>query len=181
MKKIEDAVRDLCGAWPSDDADAVYLYRIDDRYIAGLPGGTALHICTRTEFEECTRRLRPEDEKVESKDDWYNRGQRPPVGTICEMTHPGLPGWLTVEILLYRDSALAPSGKAVVVCAESEEEWPMGVAAININKQLDFRPLRTEREQWVDAATKAAVGSLNHAEFLGRLYDAGLAKMPEGK
>ena len=60
MKKIEDAVRELGGVWPSGDVDAVYLYKIYNRYIAGFPGGTAPCICTRTEFEECTKRLRNE-------------------------------------------------------------------------------------------------------------------------
>ena len=224
MKAIENAVRRLGGVWPSDDVGAVHLYKLDDRYVAGLPGGTALYICTRTEFEECTKRLRnepswddapdwsvakaqstnglwywlsatgeaigdwkqtlrlrPEEEEMEDENDWHKRGQRPPVGTICQMTHPGLSGWITVEILLYRDSALAPSGKTVVVCAESEEEWPMGVAAININTQLDFRPLQTERERWVDSAERAMRSTSPELDRLqlAAIYDAGLAKMPE--
>ena len=165
MKKIEDAVRELGGVWPSDDADAVYLYKIDNRYIAGLPGGTALHICTRTEFVECTRRLRPEDEKVESKDDWYKRGELPPVGMVCEMRRVG--EGFAKGALMYHSAEL---------CV-----WRfMSSAEIALRPdQCEFRPLQTERERWVEAAGKVAVGSRNHAEFLGRLYDAGLAKMPE--
>ena len=60
MKTIEDAVRRLGGAWPSNDVDAVYLCKLDDRYVAGLSGGTARYICTRYEFEQCARRLRNE-------------------------------------------------------------------------------------------------------------------------
>ena len=60
MRIVKDAVRELGGVWPGYDVDAVYLYRIDDRYIAGLPGGTAPYICTREEFEQCARRLRNE-------------------------------------------------------------------------------------------------------------------------
>ena len=62
MKKaIEDAVRTLGGVWPSDEPAEVYLYRFSSgRYSAGLSGGTARYICTRYEFEQCTRRLRNE-------------------------------------------------------------------------------------------------------------------------
>ena len=69
MKKIEDAVRERGGVWPSDDVEAMYLYKIDNRYIAGLEGGTALHICSRAEFEECARRLRNEP-RPEDAPDW---------------------------------------------------------------------------------------------------------------
>ena len=81
MKEIEDAVRELGGVWPSDDVDAVYLYKIDNRHIAGLPGGTAPCICTRTEFEEYTKRLRNEPSwddapdwavaKAQDNDGWW--------------------------------------------------------------------------------------------------------------
>ena len=226
MRKIEDAVRELGGVWPGYDVDAVYLYKIDNRYIAGLPGGTALHICTRAEFFECARRLRnepswgdapdwavakaqdsdgewywykqvpchgakywridgesksqlvceaevigdwrdtlrlrPEGEKVENKNDC---GELPPVGTVCRLRFATITD-AVVTITYIGDG---------VLCYRDEQ----GMEYSATSRYVELLPLQTERERWVDAASKAAVGSLNHAEFLGRLYDTGLAKMPE--
>ena len=235
MGAIEDAVRRKGGVWPSDDVEAVHLYELYDRYIAGFPGGTAPFVCTRTEFEECTKRLRnepswddapdwavakaqdstgwwywysdkpflsivtpdvwqynstsgrclketrgevigdwkqtlrlrPEEKKVEDENDWYKRGEFPPVGTVCEVVYDGT--WKQTKIIGWDDDK-------IVFTTQFDDITSYGCAVASPNI---FRPLQTERERWVYAATKAAVGSLNHAEFLGRLYDSGLAKMPE--
>ena len=212
MKKIEDAVRRLGGVWPSDDADAVYLYRIDDRYIAGLPGGTALHICTRTEFEECTRRLRnepslddapdwavakaqdndgwwywlsatgeaigdwkqtlrlrPEEKKVESKDDWHEKGEFPPVGTVCEVVYDGT--WEQTKIIGWDDD------KIVFTTPFDDITSYDGIVA---NPNI-FRPLQTERERWVEMARKATFEADEKQNYYEAIYDAGLAKMPVGE
>ena len=231
MKKIEDAVRELGGVWPSDDADAVYLYKIHNIHIAlGLPGGTALYICTRTEFEECTRRLRnepswddapdwavakaqdsdgewywyeavprpaastfmsnkikikladkgevvgdwrdtlrlrPEEKKAESKDDWHEHGELPPVGTVCEMLSGDY--WQKVKIVGW-------DGGDIVIASHKIEGRYRGL----VPRQSDFRPLQTERERWVAAAQQAIGCEHNaHRHMLGQLYDADLAKMPE--
>ena len=229
MKEIEDAVRELGGVWPSDDVDAVYLYKIHNRHIAlGHPGCTALYICTRAEFEECTRRLRnepswndapdwavakaqdgdgmwcwyedvprpgestfmwsrgavrfavkgevigdwrdtlrlrPEEKKVESKDDWYKRGEFPPVGTVCEV----FPYWHVCE-------SIAPHQNGMVMHDRNNYEYFLA------NKNTRFRPLQTERDRWIEAAQKVIGCDPNaHRHMLGQLYDAGLAKMPEVK
>ena len=117
----------------------------------------------------------------EDKNDWYERGELPPVGAVCEMIYPGLPSWLTVEILLYRDSNLAISGTMVVVCAESEKDWSMGVAAININTVLEFRPLQKERERLIERATRVVKDSRTPGDAVKLLTDAGMLKMPEDK
>ena len=97
MKEIENAVRELGGVWPSSEPEEVYLYQFSGgRYAAGLAGGTARYICTRTEFEECTRRLSNEpsfDDNPDAKcfvqnphGDWFEN-----VNT--NQVNPGTRGW----------------------------------------------------------------------------------------
>ena len=242
MKKIEDAVQELGGVWPGYDVDAVYLYKIDNRYIAGLPGGTALHICNLTEFVECTRRLRnepsfddhpdakcfvqnadgrwyknstsmdvkpgiegwlhrhwlssdndsahgwyelqkgevigdwrdtlrlrPEEKKMEEKNNWYERGEMPPVGAVCEVMYDRV--WEQTKIIGWDD-------EFIVVTTEWDEILDYdGLCA----EPSDFRPLQTERERWVEMARKATFEADEKQNYYEAIYDAGLAKMPEYK
>ena len=60
MKTIEDAVRENNGEWPFNSGfQTMYWDRTFSCYAAHLASNTD-KICTRTEFEECTRRLRGE-------------------------------------------------------------------------------------------------------------------------
>ena len=107
---------------------------------------------------------------VEDKNDWHERGDLPPVGTKCEYAAIKqdskaaiIPGnWYSGTIVAYYEGYVWTSDN--------------GIRRLSNTR---FRPLQTERERWIETAGKVAVGSRNHAEFLGRLYDAGLAKMPE--
>ena len=232
MKKLEDAVRQLGGVWPSDDADAVYLYKIHNRHVAlGLPGGTALYVCTRTEFEECARRLRneprledapdwavawaqdsdgvwswfsgkplmgpeywvrrldgrhrlagkgevigdwkqtlrlrPEEEKMEDKNDWYERGELPPVGAVCRLRF-GTTAYAVVTITYIGDG---------VLCYLDEK----GMEYSASSSHVELRPLQTERERWVEMARKATFEADEKQNYYEAIYDAGLAKMPVGE
>ena len=66
MKTIEDAVRELGGVWPKSDPSSEVLVWIGSGWTAWKKDwdGKEFHdwyeICTRDEFEECTRRLRNE-------------------------------------------------------------------------------------------------------------------------
>ena len=231
MKKIEDAVRELGGVWPSDDVDAVYLYRIDDRYIAGLEGGTAPCVCTRTEFEQCTRRLRnepswdyapswavakaqdsdgefywyevvprpgestfisrrgarfaatgevigdwrdtlrlrPEEKKVDDKNDWHKRGEFPPVGAQFEFSYNGS-SW-DERVMLFNDG---------ITCLMAHRKYPANRWHYKCDdSEMRFRPLQTERERWVEMARKATFEADEKQNYYEAIYDAGLAKMPE--
>ena len=166
MKIVEDAVRELGGVWPSDDVDAVHLYKLDARYVAGLAGGTAHCVCTRAEFVECTRRLRPEEKKMEEKNDCHERGELPPVGAM--VSYPTGQG-----VLL-----LPPDDVGIVVVQESEGEIVGQYKRVAMHA---IRPLQTERERWVDSAERAMRSTSPELDRLqlAAIYDAGLAKMPE--
>ena len=67
MKTLEDAVRELGGVWPFEWSDRVmYWDKYHEKYAARSRGGDSnttylnYRVCTRYEFEACTRRLRNE-------------------------------------------------------------------------------------------------------------------------
>ena len=226
MKTIEDAVRKSGGVWPkrllSKGSIGVMIWLDSD-------GG--ITVCTRTEFEQCARRLRnepswadapdwavaiaqdsdgewywhaavprhtaiifkarphrtefagkgevigdwkdtlwlrPEEKKMEDKNDWHKRGEFPPVGTVCEM----LPWWHVCE-------SIAPHRDGMVMYNHSEDAYFLAT------KNTRFRPPKTERDRWIEMAANIDIASPPHPEtwpdILARIYDAGLAKMPEDK
>ena len=229
MRIVEDAVRSKGGVWPSDDADAVHLYKIDNRYIAGLPGGTAPHICTLTEFVECTRRLRnepswygapdwavakaqdgdgmwcwyeavprprastfmsrggggvrfagkgeaigdwrdtlrlrPEEKKVESKDDWHTKGELPPVGTVCRLRFATTTD-AVVTITYIGDG---------VLCYRDEK----GMEYSASSSHVELLPLQTERASLIEKALNTVRDPLSKEEVIFQLVEAGMLKMPE--
>ena len=101
---------------------------------------------------------------MEDINDWYERGEFPPAGTVC-------------EVLPYRHvcESIAPHRDGMVMYNRHENAYFLAT------KNTRFRPLQTERERWIKAAQLAIDMPLDHAEMLGEIYDAGLAKMPEVK
>ena len=236
MKKtIEDVVRKSGGVWPkrllSKGSIGVMLWLDSD-------GG--ITVCTRTEFEECARRLRnepsfadhpdakcfvqdddgrwykntetnnvrprqrgwvcsegyfrpvwdyvqkgevigdwkqtlrlrSEEKKMEDKNDWYKKGEFPPVGTVCKLRF-ATNAEIVVTITYVGDG---------VLCYRDEKGMEYAVAS----NDVEFHPLQTERERWVEKAydiyvKEAPTHSETWTDVLKRIYDAGLAKMPEDK
>ena len=123
-----------------------------------------------------TLRLRPKEKKMENKNDWYERGEFPPVGTLCEVLYDGV--WEQTKIIGWDD-------EFIVVTTEWDEIQNYdGLCA----EPSDFRPIQTERERWIGVAARIVIGAQPHAEpwpdtlaRLARIYDAGLAKKLEGK
>ena len=118
-----------------------------------------------------TLRLRPEVKKMENKNDWHKRGEYPPVGTECEVMYYGT--WEQTKIIGWHDAV-------IVITTEWDDTHSYdGVSA----EPSDFRPLRTERERWMDSAERAMRSMSPELDRLQleAIYDAGLAKMPEDK
>ena len=96
--------------------------------------------------------------------EWNGEGL-PPVGTVCELSLDGGEfKWCTVRFV----------GKKIVVVDHknySEQTYKP--------TDIEFRPLRTKRDKWIDKAIGAIGGKqaiINAEAILGKLYDAGLAK-----
>ena len=114
-----------------------------------------------------TLRLRPDDEKVEDKSDWHTRCELPPIGTMVS--------YLTGQGVLL----LPPDAAGLVVVQELKGGASGRYKRVAMHA---IRPLPDERERWIAAAQQAIGCEPNaHRHMLGQLYDAGLAKMPEGE
>ena len=112
-----------------------------------------------------TLRLRPQEKKMEDKNDWHKRGEFPPVGTVCKLRF-ATAAEIVVTITYVGDG---------VMCYRNEK----GMEYTAASNEVKLRPLQTERERWIKAAQLAIDLPLSHAKMLGEIYDAGLAKMPE--
>lgn len=107
-------------------------------------------------------------------DDWHARGELPPVSTQCEWK--GLNGgyWVQCEVIdKYQDKEM--------VVFNTGEYRNCRYEILKLDS-VEFRPLRTEREKFVEAAIR--VGELRArdgaVEVYGRLFDAGF-RAPESK
>ncbi len=115
--------------------------------------------------------------------EWFERGELPPAGVKCEMTHPGIymHGWQKVTVeTIFTDTG---GCKRAVISNCSDAIWEERMPVIRVDSDLKFRPIRTEREKAINAAKAALIktGSLIAASYLAELYDAGLLRLPEDK
>ena len=101
--------------------------------------------------------------KSEDDNSWYERGELPPVGTICEMIDYRAT-WRECKIIAHEDGACIG--------------W---IASLNspfyTYDKSEFRPLRTEREKAIDEMIKLIGHGYMSAEMARELaikmYDAG--------
>lgn len=86
---------------------------------------------------------------------WFERGELPPVGTVCEVSECALNSWRQVLVKGYFDGQvwLSDGDKAYDVM------------------EVEFRPIRTER----DVLLSVIVEEMNHYDTDGKLADAILA------
>ena len=114
-----------------------------------------------------TLRLRPEEKKTEDKNDWYKKGEFPPVGTECRIKRAGKD---------FEEGALMYLSEDILVW-----RYNTGDEVAFVSSSCSFQPLQTERERWIEAARKAVIEAGAYMDALASIYDAGLAKMPEDK
>ena len=105
------------------------------------------------------------DKMQKQNSSWYERGELPPVGTICEMIDDRAT-WRECKIIAHEDGACIG--------------W---IASLNspfyTYDKSEFRPLRAEREKAIDAACDVICKNGVHDFERGvitKLYDAGLLK-----
>ena len=102
-----------------------------------------------------------------STPEWNGQGL-PPVGTVCESYDAD--GWQRCVIL-----AVDARGNLVVDLLEDGM-----VEANHDNHCYSFRPIKSDREKWIDKASGSVIRALGipgNTEILGIIYDAGLAKL----
>lgn len=102
---------------------------------------------------------------------WHERGELPPVGWHGECTWGMRANFFECVILPYGKLARASYGG----------DW--AISPIGEHREIEFRPICTERKKAIEAAAKIAEehNKSGAKEFYGALYDAGLLRLPEGK
>ena len=100
-------------------------------------------------------------------DSWHERGELPPVGIECETHAPGY-GWEKVWVVAkhaFEDRVIISEHK--------------GQGKLRYGKAEDFRPIKSERERFVEAAsdvirgTSVVITGSAQLEICAALFDAG--------
>ena len=89
-----------------------------------------------------TLEKRPEQKEQDMNNDWYDKGELPPVGTVCEYHHYKF-GWKPVEIIGFH------IGRAVFAVWDMPEDYADYAYMASDLKSL-FRPLPTENDKLVE-------------------------------
>lgn len=130
-----------------------------------------------TAFKITDPRYKPVSEISESNPDavvvsenpesnWFERGELPPVGTICEYTLGNSEIWYKCEI----HYTVENDGVVMFAPHLNHKKY----CSIHGSSGAKFRPVRTEREKFIDAGC-AAMKTQHHTvkSNLGFLFDAG--------
>lgn len=113
---------------------------------------------------------------MEEKDNsWHERGELPPVGTVCEVFNHEFgsnAAWEKCTILFM--------GK--FKCVYSSDSCHERVGNVDLTGVIEFRPIRTEREKFIEAALAVNpwMSGKKMTNALGYLYDAGF-RAPDSK
>ena len=116
---------------------------------------------TKAEWKAAREALMKTPEPASS---WYERGEFPPIGTICEMIDDK-ETWLECEIIAHKNS--------FCIGWISSRNAPFYT-----DDKSEFRPLRTEREKAIEDMSRIMHehDSVINDITLGALYDAGYRK-----
>ena len=140
--------------WSKAPEDATHAHAVSGRFLRWIVGhwwiwtirdcGDPFWACTEwpsVNPEHIIPRPKPQSSEWD--------GGLPPVGCECEMLHPGIEayGWQKVIIKAHFDDRVAIKG--------SEYIWDnSGYAAIKVDDELQFRPIRTQAEREREELTK---------------------------
>lgn len=127
-------------------------------------------------------------EETEMEQEWSGEGL-PPVGTVCELS--GDCGFYSLQ----RDQITElEEGEHVVVighavrhdngctCITIQSMNDLSIGFSTGNSECMVRPIKTDRDRWIDLAgaiESCMPDSYQPHELLAKLYDSGLAKLPE--
>ena len=108
--------------------------------------------------------------------EWFERGELPPVGTEC-------------EVLNHQFTSNAAWEKCTIIfmgkfkCIYNSESCHERVGSVELTGAIEFRPICTEREKAIDAAINIIKKSKEWTfkEIMAELYDAGSLRLPEDK
>ena len=109
--------------------------------------------------------------KSNASNDWFERGELPPVGTVCEVSIIGDDSFEECEIIAHIKQ---PAAWVAVFTREK----PSKEKIVQYFTASSFRPLKTEKEKFVELALSIdcdpSGGMLSRHDYAARLYDKGL-------
>lgn len=151
--------------------DPVYFY-YDEFELVGEPD-----VQTSNETPSLVHKTTPkDDDSIErgsqprvDKNAWFERGELPPIGTICEHEPSGFSNeWFSVEVLAHKEFKGHDTGLLVVFATEDDVSFSSGEC---------FRPIKTAEEMEAEARKKA-VGAVEEQilEQMGELNVRNLAE-----
>lgn len=123
-------------------------------------------------FEPLTSIEDNQEQGMNQENGWLERGELPPVGTVCEYTLGAGAPWYQCEIkYVIRDVGVVMKR---IPCGSEQycgllQKYP-----------VSFRPIRTDRDKAIEEMIKAisggGTGKIYIMECAGKLYDAGYRK-----
>ena len=116
----------------------------------------------RDEFEPFVSIEDSQEKEMKQDNKWFERGELPPVGEVCEAYIDYPPLWIETEIVAHKD------GFAIGWCNSV-------MKGCHGDKAHEFRPLRSEREKAIDEMMEHC-DYLGSRDFAGKLFDAGYRK-----
>ena len=153
-----------CHAWKGSD----FILVSDTELGFRIPVTAGWHLITRQEWQQERDKMQKKGEKADS---WHERGEFPPAGCECEAEYDtNRKEWHKVRIIGVDDG-------------ECFFRWLSGASngyVTGYKRDIDFRPLRTEREKAIDEMALLAIGCEKYAitqnaakAVCELLYDAG--------
>lgn len=108
------------------------------------------------EFKPFTSIEDNQEQEMKQDNGWFERGELPPVGVVCEAYITNPEQWIEAEIVSHKDGFAIGWCKSVMMGCHGD-------------KAGEFRPIRTERDQLVEIITSKLSGTT------GQVADAILA------
>lgn len=102
--------------------------------------------------------------QVQLNSSWFERGELPPIGVVCEAYIDYPPQWVEAEIVAHKDGFAIGWCKSVMKGCHGD-------------KASEFRPIRTERELAIDQMCRdVGFDGLLSSMAAAKLYDEGCRK-----
>ena len=124
----------------------------------------------QNEFEPFVSIEDSQEKEMKQDNKWFERGELPPIGEVCEAYIDYPPLWIETEIVAHKD------GFAIGWCNSV-------MKGCHGDKAHEFRPLRTEREKAIDEMVCEFIdhhgdpkGGERYLGIAAKLYDAGYRK-----
>lgn len=124
----------------------------------------------------------PADCCVSGNNAWFERGELPPIGTICEHGPTEYYGaWKEVEVLALREFKGHDTGMLVVFATEDDVSFPSGECfrPIKTAEEMEAEVVAEEREKIIEEMARVISSKVSDKRAAESLYELGYRKMEE--